>query len=164
MSYRLWPEPCTSVWRGPAAAAGLPGGNEVLTRAAFKRGVPQLALRGHLPDVAVRPHRVPHVRVDLGREPIGDREVRRWLPRVEDPHAPLAGQRAQLGIVPDERVQAAPDLQSTLDGAAQPAAPLLRQPAAHRGDADEDGRGAQVEAALEVAHDRDGAAEPQDLL
>src|SRR5438132_8771461 len=79
--------------------------------AARDQGVPQLDLRGHLPDVAVGSHGVHHVSVDLGRQSIGDRQVGGRPARIEDADAALARQRTQLGIVADERVQAAPDLE-----------------------------------------------------
>ncbi len=132
--------------------------------AALDQGVPQLDLGGHLADVAVGSHGVHDVRIDLGREPIGHRQVRRWLPRVEDPHPPLPRERPQLGVVADERVQPAPDLEPALERGAQPAAPFGREPAAHRRDSDQHRRRSQAEALLEIAHDRERASEPQHLL
>src|SRR5256884_895390 len=142
----------------------LSGGDEARASPSLDERVPQLHLGRHLADVAVGSHGMYHVRVHLGGEPVGHGEIRRGLAGVEDADAALPGERAQLGVVADERVQAAPDLEPMLEGAPQPAAPFARQAASHRRDADEHGGGAQAEAGFEVAHHRNRAAEAQHVL
>src|SRR5213082_1429203 len=126
--------------------------------------VPQLHLGRHLAHVAVGSHGMHDVRVHLGREPVGHGEIGRRLAGVEDADAALPCERAQLGVVADERVQTAPDLEPMLEAAPQPAAPFGRQAASHRRDADEHGGGAQAQAGFEVAHHRNRAAEAQHVL
>src|SRR2546422_6614396 len=72
----------------------------------------------------------------------------------------------ELGIVTDEGVQAAPDLELALDRSAKPRLPLVGQPAAGRGDANQHRCRALAlrDAALEVSDDGNLAAETQHVL
>ena len=143
---------------------GLPGGDEAGAMPPLDQRVPQLDLGGHLADVAVGPYREHHQRADFRGATVGDRQVGGRFAGIQDADVLAAGQRPQLRVIRDEGVQAAPDLQPALDGAAQPAAPFGRQATAHRRDADEHGGRAQPETLLEVPHDRERAAEPQHVL
>jgi len=72
--------------------------------------VPQLELRRHLADVAVRADGEDDVRVDLGRAAVGDGEARRRLADVVDAHA--------------LRPRQGPDLRKDLAGCATPSLSL----------------------------------------
>ena len=64
-------------------------------------------------------------------------KTRRRLAGIENAHARGAGERAELRIVTDERVEPAPDLELALDRRPQPSLPFVRQAAAGRCDADQ---------------------------
>src|SRR5207247_5241219 len=80
---------------------------------------------------------------------------------VEDAHLLCPGEPAELGIVGDEGVQSAPDLEATVDGRFQPAAPLRRELAAGGRDADEHGGGTEREPLREIPDDGNGGAEAE---
>ena len=75
-----------------------------------------------------------------------------------------AAPSAEHRVVGQEGVQPAPDVAAGVERLAQPGAPLLRQPPAHRRDADQDGVGLEGEALAHRRHHRDGAAEAQHVL
>src|SRR5437660_3839685 len=139
----------------------LTGGHEPRPHAAPYQLIAQLELCRHLPDVAVRYDREDHIGVNFGGPAVGDRELGWRLAHVEDADALRAGQAPQLRVVGDERVEPAPDLEPPLERGLEPAAPLGRQLATHRRDADEHGAGPEREPARKIAHDRDRPTEAQ---
>ena len=133
---------------------------------ALHERVAQLQLRGHLPDIAVGTDGEDDERVDFRGATIGDRQIRRGPARIENADATGAGERPELGIVTDEGVQAAPDLELAFDRGPEPRLPLVGQSAAGRGDANQYRCRAFPlrDAALEVTDDGNLAAETQHVL
>ena len=142
----------------------LPRGDEAGAVAAAHQRVSQLELRRHLAHVAVAADREDDIGIDLSGAAVGDRQGRGRLARVEDADAARPGEAPQLGVVSEEGMEAAPDLETLRDRALQPAAPLDGQLATRGGDPDQDRRGAAGDAALEFVHHRNRAAEAQHLL
>ena len=77
-----------------------------------------------------------------------------------------AREGAELWVVADEGVQAAPDFELALDRGAQPPLPLVGKSAAGRRNPDQDGSraGTLRHGPLEVADDRDLAAKTEHVL
>src|SRR5712692_9496138 len=128
--------------------------------------VSQLQLRGHLPDIAVGTDSEDDERVDFRGATIGNRQIRRGPARIENADAMRASEWPELGIVTDEGVQPAPDLELALDRGPEPRLPLVWHSTAGRGDANQyGGRACPLrDAALEVSDDGNLATETQHVL
>ena len=125
--------------RGDAAAAGL----EV-----------ELQRHGLLPDRAVGADREHDPRRHLQVRPRRHVETRRRLPQVAELDPVPGRELAQLRVLREELVQPVLDVQALRDAALQQLAPLGREAAAGRRDADDGGVGAEAERVVDGADDR----------
>jgi hypothetical protein len=120
---------------------GLAGGHERRGVALLERRLPELQRHGHLADRAVRPHRQDHPLAGPMGPPDRGLVALRRAPVVDDPHALRRGRRGELGVVAEEGVQPGVHIQAGVDGLEDLRPPVVRQPAARRRDADQEGVG-----------------------
>ncbi len=105
--------------------------------------------------------------------PVGRVEAGRRLAQIAQLDAVLRRERAQLGVVGDELVEAVLDVEPACDAFLQELAPGRRETAAGRRDADERGRRAEPQGVGDGADDREAfeglprplrVEDPDDLL
>ena len=107
-----------------------PVGNELALEPAAPRLGVELERDGHLPDRAVGADREHDPRV-VGEVAAGRRvEARRRLPQIAELDSVTGGEDAELGIVRDELVEAALDVEAGGDAGLEELAPGGREPAA----------------------------------
>src|SRR5205085_11682293 len=114
---------------GDAAAfdqdSGLPGAGERDAMAACLERRTKLQGGGHLADVAIGADGEHDRRVDVPHTAGGDDQIARRLAEVTDRDAMSSGKGGEFGIISDEEVKSAPDLESLLDGRSKRLAPGL---------------------------------------
>ena len=110
--------------------SGLPGRHEHRVEPAPTRFEIELDRDRLLSDRAVGADRQHDRRVDLEVGPRRDAQPRGWLAEVVQLDPSLAGELGELGIVRDELVQAALDVEAGRDARLQQVSPGRREPAA----------------------------------
>ncbi len=137
--------------------AGLAGRHERRPQAGLGRRAPELERHGHLSDRAVRPNGQDHARSRPVPSPDGRLHPLGRPAVVDDPDARVPRGSRQLGVVAQERVEAAVDVEAAADRRQDRRPPRCGQPAAGRGDSDQQrGRGlGQGERVIEGGDDRD---------
>ncbi len=77
--------------------------------------------------------------------------------------AVFPGERGELGVVANEGVESAPDIHAILQRAANHRPPIVRQAAALRRNADQQGRRLVCHSLFERGDDRNALTEPEDV-
>src|SRR5256714_6751319 len=137
--------------------------DEARLMASLDERVPQLQLRGHLADIAVGANREDDESIDFRGATIGDRQIRRRPACIENADVMRARERAELRVVADEGVQAAPNFEPAFDRGTQPPLPLVGKASAGGRNPPKDPPRAR-DAPLEVAEHRDLAAKTEHIL
>src|SRR5205823_1936256 len=137
--------------------------DEARLMAALDERVPQLQLRGNLADIAVDANREDDESIDFRGATIDDGQIRRRPACIENADVMRARERAELRVVADEGVQAAPDFEPAFNRRTQPPHPLFGKPSAGGRYPDLDRRRAR-DAPLQVADHSNLAAKTKHIL